>query len=92
MDIGRKLKELSAKLKDQRRAEQEAMREECVSMVEESWEKIKFADAMKYSRLAARCRYGAKRRDGRRFGPLPLESDKWMQQWSRSGREGGAGA
>eukprot|EP00959_Pyramimonas_sp_CCMP1952_P259229 5419521-Pyramimonas_sp.AAC.1 len=65
MEIGGKLKELSAKLKVQRRAEQEAMREEYVSMVEESWEKRKFADAMKYSRLAARCRFGAKHRDGR---------------------------
>eukprot|EP00959_Pyramimonas_sp_CCMP1952_P123890 2590069-Pyramimonas_sp.AAC.1 len=58
-------------------------------MIEEAWRERRMADATTLSRKAARTRFGAKQRDGRRLGPPPLDKEVWIEHLSKTGPEGG---
>eukprot|EP00959_Pyramimonas_sp_CCMP1952_P395831 8293821-Pyramimonas_sp.AAC.1 len=88
-EVERELRRLSARLKDERRRAARAEKAVHVALIEEAWRSRRLADAMHLSRRAARCRFGAKQRDGRRLGPVPLDKSVWESFLSLPGGEGG---
>eukprot|EP00959_Pyramimonas_sp_CCMP1952_P308816 6462743-Pyramimonas_sp.AAC.1 len=46
-------------------------------------------EAARLSRQAARCRFGARHRDGRRLGITTLSKKAWLDVWQLEGGSGG---
>eukprot|EP00959_Pyramimonas_sp_CCMP1952_P455727 9472008-Pyramimonas_sp.AAC.1 len=88
-EIERKLRRLSNTLKSERRKSAKLDRDLKIELIEEAWRERRMADAMQLSRKAAKCRFGAKQRDGRRLGPALLDAQEWEEYMSRAGGQGG---
>ncbi|CAK0844342.1 unnamed protein product, partial [Prorocentrum cordatum] len=83
------LRDLSQRLTLLRRRHVRVVRESYVQASYDAWAQRNLCGAMGWARRAARCRFSAKRRDGRRFGGAPITHEEWLAVWSLPGGDGG---
>eukprot|EP00959_Pyramimonas_sp_CCMP1952_P143933 3013218-Pyramimonas_sp.AAC.1 len=83
------LKELHKQLQKQRERSMLANRELLLEQVREAWRGRRAQDTARISRRAARCRFGARHRDGRRPGITALSRTEWSAVWQLEGGRGG---
>eukprot|EP00959_Pyramimonas_sp_CCMP1952_P325915 6821936-Pyramimonas_sp.AAC.1 len=57
-----------------------------MEQVREAWRRRRMHEAARLSRQAARCRFGARHRDGRRLGIVTLSKDARPDVWKLEGR------
>eukprot|EP00959_Pyramimonas_sp_CCMP1952_P039211 820854-Pyramimonas_sp.AAC.1 len=70
---------LAIKRRQHNRQRRVALMEEA----DEAWHRNRQAEAMKACRVAAFCRYGSRKRDGRPFSPAPPTAAGWLATWQR---------
>eukprot|EP00959_Pyramimonas_sp_CCMP1952_P066805 1394665-Pyramimonas_sp.AAC.1 len=62
-----------------------ATRELVSDQNQESWRGRRMQETARLSRQGAKCRSGARHRDGRRLGITTLSKDEWLSVWQLEG-------